>query len=257
MVHLNLGSLTEASPLSSEHVLGRVLRYSLRLLPPTRAVPILTGKLRGKRWIVGSSIHRCWMGLYEYRKQRLISHAVQPNRVFYDIGANVGFYTLLGSVLVGSGKVVAFEPLPRNLGYLRQHLALNHIQNVEVLELAVSDENAGASFDDESTGSMGHLSGSGRIKVQTAALDSLLRQGRILPPDYIKMDIEGGELRALRGAEQCIRQYRPQVFLATHGREIHAECCRLLESWNFQCETFELADSGLGELVATSKILKA
>lgn len=241
--------------LSSGTITGRAARIPLSWLPTDAVVPILSGKLRGKRWIVGSSIHRCWMGWYEYRKQRLISHAVQPNKIFYDIGANVGFYTLLGSLLVGAGKVFAFEPLPRNLGYLRQHLALNQIHNVEVLELAVSDDDAAALFEEESTGSMGHLSGSGKIKVRTATLDSLLQQRKILPPDYIKMDIEGAELRALAGAQQCIRQYRPQIFLATHGREIHAACCRLLESWNFQCKTFELADSGMGELVATSKIL--
>lgn len=250
---LDIGLPTEASPLPSERVLGKVLRYPLRLLPPATTVSILAGKLRGKRWIVGSSIHRCWMGLYEYRKQTLISHAVQPNRVFYDIGANVGFYTLLGSLLVGGGKVFAFEPLPRNLGYLRQHLALNHIHNVEVLELAVSDEDAAALFEEESTGSMGHLSEAGRIKVQTVTLDSLLQQGKILPPDYIKMDIEGTELRALKGAQQCIRQYRPQIFLATHGLEIHDECCRLLKDWGFECRVLAFSQQELGEVVATPR----
>lgn len=245
--------LTEAAPLSSERVLGKVLRYPLRLLPPTTAVPILTGKLRGKRWIVGSSVHRCWMGMYGYRKQRLIARTVRPNTVFYDVGANVGFYALLGSVLVGGGKVFAFEPLPSNVAYLRQHLALNHIRNVEVFELAISDENAIASFEDESTGSMGHLSGVGQIKVQTVTLDSLLQQRKILPPDYIKMDIEGAELRALKGAERCVRQHRPQIFLATHGLEIHDACCRVLEHWGFECRVIAFSPQELGEVVATPR----
>jgi FkbM family methyltransferase len=191
--------------------------------------------------------------MYEYEKQQLISRTVQPNTVFYDVGANVGFYTLLGSRLVGAGKVFAFEPLLHNLEYLRKHLALNRIENVEVLELAVADENADALFEVEATGSMGHLSHGGTVKVQTATLDSLLEQGRILPPNYIKMDIEGAELAALRGAQRCIQQYRPQIFLATHGHEIHSQCCRLLASWGFECQVLELTADGFGELVAKSK----
>jgi len=245
--------LTNAMALSSSSAMGRALRYPLRLLPPSSAVPIFLGRLRGKRWIVGSSIHRCWMGMYEYEKQKLISRMVQPNTTFYDIGANVGFYTLLGSVLVGTGKVFAFEPVPRNLSFLRRHLALNHVQNVEVLEFAVSNENGTALFEVEETNAMGHLAERGNIKVQTATLDSLLQQRRIQPPDYIKMDIEGAELPALRGAEQCIRQYRPLIFLATHGREIHAECCQLLESWGYECRVLESSPNELGELLACPK----
>jgi FkbM family methyltransferase len=236
---------------SSDSFVGRVARLPLSLVPPTSIVPILRGRLRGKRWIVGSFIHRCWMGLYEYEKQKLISRTVQPNTTFYDIGANVGFYTLLSSVLVGTGKVFAFEPVPRNLSFLRKHLALNRVQNVEVLELAISDENRMARFEVEATSAMGRLSDHGAIEVQTATLDSLLEQGRILPPDYIKMDVEGAELRALKGAKRCIRDFQPQIFLATHGREMHTGCCQLLESWGYESRAFGMSANGLGEIVAT------
>jgi FkbM family methyltransferase len=239
--------------LSPTSLAGKIARLPLALVPRESIVPILRGELKGQRWIVGSGIHRCWLGFYEHEKQQRISEAVQPNTVFYDVGANVGFYTLLGSLLVGAGKVFAFEPLLHNIEYLRKHLALNRVQNVEVLELAIADENGDALFEVESTGSMGHLSHGGAVKVQTATLDFLLEQGRILPPNYIKMDIEGAELAALRGAQRCIQQYRPQIFLATHGQEIHSQCCRLLESWGFECQIAEFTANGFGELVATPK----
>lgn len=237
--------------LSSTRLAGKIARLPLLLVPRESIVPILRGKLRGRRWIVGSGIHRCWLGFYEHKKQELISEAVRPNTVFYDVGANVGFYTLLSSVLVGEGKVFAFEPLLRNLEYLKRHIALNQIQNVEVLELAIADENSTALFEIEPTGSMGCLSSGGQVRVQTASLDFLLAQGKILPPNYIKVDIEGAELRALKGAEQCIRQYRPEIFLATHGPEIHSECCRLLDGWGYKCQVLELNENGLGEVVAS------
>ncbi len=214
----------------------RIGRFPLAIVPRQMVVPILWGGLRGKRWIAGSAILRCWLGFYEYEKQEWISREVRPNRVFWDVGANVGFYSLLASKLVGSGRVFAFEPAPRNLSYLNQHLALNHATNVEVLPTAVADRNGTSSFETEETGFMGHLSVEGSITVPTTTLDSLVKEGKVLPPDYVKMDIEGAELLALRGASDTFQRFRPVLFLATHGREMHVECCRLLESWGYTCQ---------------------
>ena len=227
------------SALPNDTPLGKFVRFPLSLMPSGMAVRIPLGRLRGARWIVGSAIHRCWLGLYEYEKQQVIAREVQPGSVFYDVGANVGFYSLLGSSLVGRGKVFAFEPVPRNVGYLRKHLALNGIANVEVLALAVSDKPGTASFEIEQTGFMGHFSAEGDITVSTATLDSLVKQGRILPPNYIKMDIEGAELLALRGARETFERYRPMLFLATHGREVHLGCCELLKSWGYECRSLQ------------------
>jgi FkbM family methyltransferase len=226
--------MMESQTLSPTTKLGRLARYPLKLVPPTMVMPVLTGKLRGKRWIVGSGIHGCWLGWYESEKQRVISKEVRPNTVFYDVGANVGFYSLLAAVLVGPGKVFSFEPLPRNISYLKRHLALNHASNVDVQELAISDKNSAAKFSVEKTGYMGHLASEGEITVPTATLDSLLQEGRILPPNYIKMDIEGAEHEALLGARECFERYRPTLFLATHGRDVHEQCCGLLKSWGYE-----------------------
>ncbi len=236
---------------SGDTVVGRMAGRPLSLVPRDAVVPILRGKLRGRRWIVGSSLHRCWIGFYEYEKQKIISREVRTDNVFWDIGANVGFYSLLASKLVGSGKVFAFEPVPRNLEYLRKHIVLNRVTNVEVLPIAVSDKNGSANFQVEQTGLMGHLSWEGGIKVSTATLDSLLEEGKILPPDYVKMDIEGAELRALRGAARTFQRFHPVLFLATHGRETETECCKLLESWGYECRNLERKPDGdLGEFVA-------
>jgi hypothetical protein len=90
--------------------------------------------------------------------------------------------------------VYAFEPLPRNIEYLRKHLKLNSVSNAELLELAVCDVVGIASFQEADNSSMGHLGGGGSTRVRTATLDSLLLQEKILPPSLIKIDIEGAEL---------------------------------------------------------------
>ena len=123
----------------SEHgMLGRLARLSFRLLPSDAKMRILGGPLRGKRWIAGSSNHSCWIGSYEHTKQKAFAAVVQPGDVVYDLGANVGFYSLLASVLVGpKGRVLSFEPLAENLVFLRKHITLNQTTNWSAYEVAV------------------------------------------------------------------------------------------------------------------------
>ena len=247
-----------SSGLLNDTPLGKIARLPLSLVPRGAVVRILRGPLRGKRWIVGSAIHRCWLGLYEYEKQKVISREVRPGSVFWDVWANVGFYSLLASKLVGSGKVFAFEPAPRNLFYLRKHLALNGAANVEVLAAAVSDRNGTSFFEVEETGFMGRLSGEGGITVPTATLDSLVAEGKVLPPDYVKMDIEGAELLALRGATRTFQRFHPVLFLATHGSEMETECRRLLELWGYDCRNMgPKSESDLCEIVARIRASKS
>ena len=122
-------------------------------------------------------------GVYELDKQRVFGKIVKPGQVFFDLGANGGFYTLLGSLLVGNGgRVIAFEPASRNVSYLRRHLAINRIANCEVLEAAVSSKDGTALFD------VAHLPVSGHIshratesgyQVVTVAIDRLVHEGAI------------------------------------------------------------------------------
>src|SRR5436853_6940153 len=94
-------------------IVGRMGRAALGLVPKRAVGPILQGELKGCKWVVGSSIHGCWLGSFEFEKQQLFRQYVKPGMTVYDIGANVGFYTLLSSRLAGSeGAVYSFEPLP-------------------------------------------------------------------------------------------------------------------------------------------------
>lgn len=215
-------------------IFGKIARFPLKLLPPNLQIPILQGKLKGKKWIVGSSNHGCWLGSYEYEKQLLFEKAIKPGSVVFDLGANVGFYTLLSSTLVGkTGKVVAFEPVPRNLLYLKKHLLINNIKNVQIFEVAVSDKTGETNFDESFNPSVGKISKTGNLRVKTVVLDELFKQEQIPLPNYIKIDIEGGELSALLGAKTVINLAKPTIFLATHGNEIKNNCLNLLNKLEY------------------------
>lgn len=223
------------SGLSSSSALGRLLRFPLSVIPSNTVLPIFQGSLRGYRWIVGSSNHGCWLGSFEYEKQKCINKSVRPGSVAYDLGANVGFYTLLLSELVGSGGlVVAFEPLPRNLEYLRRHIALNHVSNVVVMEGAVSSHSGSALFVEGPTNSMGFISSKGNVKVKLFSIDEMVSDGRIPAPQYLKIDIEGAEYDALCGAEATLQEFQPTIFLASHSMEIHQSCCHLLSELGYE-----------------------
>jgi FkbM family methyltransferase len=213
---------------------GRAIRFPLRLIPPGLVISIFQGPLKGKKWIAGSSVNGCWLGSYEYEKQRIFSATILDSSVVYDIGAHAGFYTLLASKLVGlHGKVLAFEPLPENLMFLKEHLRINNISNVEVFNVAISDSSGTFMFEEGVHSSMGRLSDRGIIPVLTTTLDKLIDNSQLPLPDIIKMDIEGEELSALRGAEKLIEKKHPVIFLATHGDVIHQQCCDLLTDYGY------------------------
>jgi FkbM family methyltransferase len=167
----------------------------------------------------------------------MFSTMIKRGDVVYDLGANVGFYSLLASVLVGpDGRVFSFEPAPRNLGFLRRHLELNRVRNCSVFEVAVSGSNGTARFDFGPHFHMGHLAGDSEnsISVRTVTLDNLIASGQIKPPNLIKCDIEGAEFDALTGAADTLSKYAPAIFLATHGPKVHQDCCALLTGLAYQ-----------------------
>ena len=216
---------------------GRLVRLPLRLLPKGKVVRIRSGELRGWRWIVGAATHGCWAGTYERPIQELFRRLVRPGAVVFDVGANAGFYTLLASKLAGAGgRIFAFEPLPRNLEYLRRHLELNRVRNVTVEPVAVSATSGTARFRTAANASMGSLSGSGEIEVVSASLDDLLLAGRVPMPDLMKMDIEGGETDALRGASRILAAHSCTIILSAHGWRQHEQCSTILRDAGYDLD---------------------
>jgi len=176
------------------------------------------------KWISGSGDHGCWLGSYEHHKQRLFHATITPKSVVWDLGANVGFYSLLAARR--GSRVIAVEPVAENVSYLKRHIALNKIRNIEVLVAAVARECGRASFSIGDSRSMGRLA-PGPLEVDVITLDSLLL--KFGAPDVIKIDVEGAEFLALQGGEHCLAG-NPIIFLATHSATLRAQCSDLLSS---------------------------
>jgi FkbM family methyltransferase len=248
--------MANLSGISNESLMGKLLRAPLRLIPRAAAVPILQGPLRGRRWIVGSSTHGCWIGSYEQTKQKALQRELKAGDVVYDIGANVGFYSLLASVLVGeTGRVYSFEPSPVNVEILRKHLRINRVANCTVIDAAVGSVDGVSAFEASEDRHKGHLVETGGLQVRVLTLDRLISETGMRPPSLMKIDIEGAELDCLRGASHVIQKFRPVIFLATHGPGVHQSCLDALRGWNYRLSSLDARPlEATDELVAVPEM---
>ena len=150
-------------------------------------------------------------GVYEPLTTQLVKDILRPGDAFVDIGANIGWFTLLAAPLVGdTGKVIAFEPEPANMAILKQNIALNTLHNVELAATAVADRNETMTLYLCPTDRGSHAlyrTDDGRSSIQVAAvrLDDYLGAfaGRIA---LIKMDIEGAEGQAVAGMQSLLKR---------------------------------------------------
>jgi FkbM family methyltransferase len=213
--------------------LARFIRRSLNRLAPQELVEttVAAGKLAGAHLFLNLQDEKdYWLGTYEPELQAAIADLVNPGDVAYDVGANIGYISILLARNVGeNGKVYAFEALPANLERLSRNLKLNGLETrVEVIPAAVVDSTKMVSFLIGPSGGMGKAQGSaGRhnvaysdsINVSGIALDQFVYQDSHPAPQVVKMDIEGGEVLALAGMRHLLREARPVVLIELHGPE--------------------------------------
>jgi len=151
--------------------------------------------------------------------QEAIASLLRPGDVFFDIGANVGFFSLIAARCVGSeGRVFAFEPVPDIAAQLVTNAGLNGFTNITVLPFAIADRDGSMNLQTTRHPGGATLEGfgtpgdrTGVITVTGRSLDSLVSEGAIPPPNVIKVDVEGAESAVLRGATALLSSAHPAV----------------------------------------------
>jgi FkbM family methyltransferase len=157
-------------------------------------------------------------GEYEPATSALIATLVPRGGCMLDVGANVGYFTLLGSRCVGpAGNIVSFEPVPTIRAALRRNLQLGGVANVTVREEAASNEDGEtpihvAPSDHRGMSSLRALvNAAERVVVKTARIDGVVPSEATV--HLVKIDVEGAEYLALRGMENCLRRWRPDIVI--------------------------------------------
>lgn len=163
-----------------------------------------------------------WLGTHERVVQEHLAALLEPGWVVYDVGAHIGFFSLIAARLVGpEGAVFAFEPDPENLRQLRVHVEENGARNVRLVPSPVWSARDVVSFVVDTShpirsyGRVGGRGGAETLSLRATTLDDFSRsEGRL--PDLIKIDVEGGEVEVLQGAVRLLEAARPVVFCEVH-----------------------------------------
>lgn len=205
---------------------------------------IVRGLASGYRICVSPSEHLGYLfGTTEPHLQKIIKEHVRAGDIAYDIGANIGYVSLSLAKRVGvSGRVIAFEPVPRNSACLRRNVQINGLTNIQVLEIAASDKPGKAIMrvtENFATASLvWHRKdpSATEVEIEAVSIDELVKSGTISAPRFVKIDVEGAEDKVLRGMRDVLASAMPVLFVecSEAGREAAWQTLREL---GYQCQS--------------------
>jgi FkbM family methyltransferase len=186
-------------------------------------------------------------GDVEPEVQAVLGKYLRPGMTVYDIGANIGFFSLLAARLVGAtGSVTAFEADPEIAARLRENVSRNQGAPISVEEKAVWSSSspvffARADAEVSPDRGLGHVidndaekSAPGTIRVDAVSVDEYV--GKSVAPDFIKCDVEGAEVEVFRGAEKLLNEKRPLILCEMHGEENRQTLLKVFADFGYRCE---------------------
>jgi FkbM family methyltransferase len=182
----------------------------------------------------------------ELAVQNILTERLHPGMVFYDLGANIGLFTLLAARLVGdSGKVFSFEPDSENAARLRRNVQRNGFANVTVVEKGIWSTTTKLNFVKSGADSPDHgvgkfvaaENGAGGTLSQCISLDDFTQDASIPPPDALKCDVEGAEVEALRGGTKLFQSRHPWIVCEMHSDANRRASIELLHNFGYAVAT--------------------
>jgi FkbM family methyltransferase len=157
-------------------------------------------------------------GTFEKEDEQALYQAAAGSRIIFDIGANIGWYSLNLAKRSADAEIYAFEPLPATFRYLEANAKLNALARIHLNNFGFSDTERELTFyfNPESTGSssLTNLTGSvhvEEVRCQVKRLDDFVERIGV-GPDFIKCDVEGAELLVFQGGRKTLERYQPVLF---------------------------------------------
>jgi FkbM family methyltransferase len=194
-------------------------------------------------------------GAGEPEVQDALRRYARPGMTVYDLGANIGFFSLLAARLVGEhGRVIAFEADPEIAARLREHVDRNRFRCMTVVEKAVWSEASKVFFErvdpttspDRGLGHVVNTASANTIEIEAVTLDDFARTSPA--PDFIKCDVEGAEVEVFRGAQRLLAEKRPGILCEIHSEPNRQSLLAALQRFGYVCE-----DSSGHHLLAHSR----
>lgn len=161
---------------------------------------------------------------------RLFRELITPGMTVVDVGANIGYFSLLASTLVGpKGRVHAFEPDPVNCGLLRRNVRMNHASNIKVVQAALSNNDEPVQLflnsDNKGDHRIWESTGESRTKITVTAttFDQYLKETATVP-NFIKIDVQGAEGYVLEGMSETLAQAGTKYLILEFWPEAMRKC---------------------------------
>ncbi len=223
-----------------------VVKLKLILRPKAHS-RITKGFGSGLIWTHKVSDLRYLLGEYEPELAIWLKSKMEQGYSFIDIGANAGYFSLLASKYSKSKtqRIIAVEPIKENLRLISNHIELNHLNSIEVLPIAVADNDRVVEFSASSNLAANTYSetsslhkNSPKIPIEAKCLDSICDKLE-LKNFVVKIDVEGAELDVLKGAKNTLIIHKPELMLATHechSKGVERDCIDFLKKLNYHCE---------------------
>ena len=212
--------------------IGELLRHSLsssrKLRPAERTIEYHTPNL-SSRWEL-SFVNNTEKTIYE----KMVSE-FDAGDVFYDVGANIGFYTCMFSDK--ASRVYSFEPNEYAVNLLEKNINTNSLTNVEIKQVAASDENTSKELAKVPSGS---VLGTAKVMekekgdIDAKRIDDMYNREGIELPDIVKIDVEGHEKEVIKGMERVMYEGSPVIYVESHNE--HSRLEELLESFGYNYE---------------------
>ncbi|MDH5716436.1 MAG: FkbM family methyltransferase [Spirochaetia bacterium] len=227
---------------------------------PNKNKPIVTKLKNGfqiqvyPRDILGKALYV--LGYFEPDITNFCNTFLKPGMVFFDIGSNIGYYSLLASKKVGEkGKVYSFEPNNQIIVELKKNISLNSIKNIKVNQLALSEKKGKAKLSQYEKGEEVYSSLSntaypgkkitGYEKVNIDTVDNFIKKNNINKVDLIKIDVEGAELLVLKGSKKLLSDkkasaiiFEMQDFLTQRFNYTCEDLIQFLENFGYKIYFF-------------------
>lgn len=196
--------------------------------------------------------------IMDWNEFNFIKKVVKPNDTIFDVGSNIGVYSLWFSKYVGtSGKIFAFEPDNDNISRFRELVALNNIKTINISPFAVSDKDGKLYFTknkDNENQITDQDSKEDKIEIESVSLDKFCRQKNIDRIHYLKIDIEGAEYLAFKGAEYLLSNNKIDVIQFEINNHIMKfdidpiDLVKYLQKFNYDLYEFNVETNHLKKL---------
>lgn len=191
-----------------------------------------------------------WNGYLNFEYSKIFVKLIKKLNSFFDVGANIGYYSLLAALENKKINIVSFEPASGPLFYLKENIRINNFKNIKVESLALSDSNDEITFYESKNikykylkHSLGGTSSTRKNKkllnfvvnkVQTMTLDNYVKKNYVKKIDLIKLDTEGTENIILSKSVNILKEMKPIIICETLFNKIELELELIMKSYGYQ-----------------------